>query len=139
MLNRYKLFLYTAVLLLTLTASCDYLPQPPKKAPRGHKHYEKWYQERWCRQEGGEVEVRLHDGTRVDCLTDTYAVEFDFASKWAESVGQSLYYSRVTGRKPGIVLIMERPVRERRYLARLKKAVKGLDITVWTVGPEDLK
>ena len=48
---KYELFFYTAVLLLALTASCDYLPQPSKKAPRGHRHYENRHQGRWYRQE----------------------------------------------------------------------------------------
>lgn len=69
-----------------------------------HKMPEKWYQQQFC---GGAQEVRLSDGTRVDCLTDEYAVEFDFAPKWAEAVGQSLYYAQKTKKKPGIVLIVE--------------------------------
>ncbi|MFH1027609.1 MAG: hypothetical protein V1791_06370 [Pseudomonadota bacterium] len=35
-----------------------------------------------------------------------YAVEVEYAHKWAEAIGQSLYYSRMTGKKPGVVLIM---------------------------------
>ena len=38
-----------------------------------------------------------------------YAVEFDFAEKWAEAVGQALYYALKTGKKPAVVLIMEDP------------------------------
>lgn len=69
-----------------------------------HKMPEKWYQQQFC---GGAQEVRLSDGTRVDCLTDEYAVEFDFAPKWAEAIGQSLYYAHKTQKKPAIVLIIE--------------------------------
>jgi hypothetical protein len=39
---------------------------------------EKWYQERWCREHGGQVEVVLPDQTRRDCVTETHAIEFDF-------------------------------------------------------------
>lgn len=53
------------------------------------------------------MEYKLEDNTRVDCLTPDYAVEFDFASKWAESIGQSLYYAQKTKRKPAVVLIMQ--------------------------------
>ena len=42
------------------------------------EHPEKWYKERWCREQGGQVEVVLPDKTRCDCVTDTHAVEFDF-------------------------------------------------------------
>lgn len=57
---------------------------------------------------GGEQEVRLWDGSRVDIATDSVAWEVDWADKslkWAEAVGQSLYYAAVTGKKPGIILI----------------------------------
>jgi len=42
------------------------------------EHPEKWYQERWCREQGGQVEVILPGKTRCDCVTDTHAIEFDF-------------------------------------------------------------
>jgi hypothetical protein len=42
------------------------------------EHPEKWYQEKWCEANKGQVEVVLPNGTRCDCLTDTHAIEFDF-------------------------------------------------------------
>ena len=80
-----------------------------------HLHKEKDYQEVWCKQAGGITEYVLDDGARVDCLTDEYAIEFDFASKWAEAVGQSLYYALKTEKEPGIVLILEKET-DRRFL-----------------------
>ena len=68
------------------------------------EHPEKWYQERWGREQGGEVEVVMPDGSRCDCVTDTHAIEFDFGSGWAESIGQGLHYSAMTKKKAGIVL-----------------------------------
>ena len=53
----------------------------------------------------GVVEHRLPDKTRVDCLTKDRAIEYDFARKWAEAIGQSLHYAQMTGKKAGIVLI----------------------------------
>jgi len=84
-------------------------------AAAGHIYKERDYQEVWCKQAGGITEYVLDDGARVDCLTDDYAIEFDFAPKWAEAVGQSLYYALKTGRKPGIVLILEKK-EDRRFL-----------------------
>lgn len=103
-------------------------------------HLERFYQEFWCGTEGGKVEVALFDRTRVDCLTDAYAVEVDFARKWAEAIGQALYYGAVTGRKPGILLIIERTA-EARYLKRLYLAIEEshLPIRVWLIRPEDIK
>lgn len=97
----------------------------------GHLRKEKAYQREWCDRAGGVKEYRLDDGTRIDCLTDEYAIEFDFAEKWAESVGQSLYYAERTGRKPGVVLIMEYEGDER-FLTRLNALAVRYNIKVWT-------
>lgn len=102
-------------------------------------HLEKYYQIKWCEMKGGATEVRLNDGTRVDCLTAEYAIEFDFGSKWAESIGQALHYSQETGRKGGIVLILENE-KDYKYWERLNKIIErgGLDIKTWIMRPDDL-
>ena len=69
-----------------------------------HKMLERDYVAQHC---AGQTEFILPDHTRIDCLTDEYAIEFDFASKWAEALGQSLHYARMTGRAPAIYLILE--------------------------------
>ena len=61
------------------------------------------------------MEVVLQDKARVDCVTNTHAIEFDFAPKWAESIGQALYYGEVLKKKPGIVLIVENPEKSEKY------------------------
>jgi hypothetical protein len=83
------------------------------------------------------MEVVLDDGSRYDCLTDTHAVEFDFAPKWAEAIGQALNYAAQTGKRPGIVLILEREG-DARYLDRIHTVDRafGLGITVWTLDRE---
>ena len=95
---------------------------------------EKAYQNDWCIQQQGQPEVRLPDGTRADCITATHAIEFDFGKKWAESIGQSLYYSLQTGKNAGIVLILEKPS-DRKYWIRLNSIIehKKLDIKTWKV------
>jgi len=65
-----------------------------------------------------ETEVRQWDGTRVDMVTDEYAIEVDWPRKWAEAIGQSLYYAEVTGKKPGIILLVKDMDSERRYVYR---------------------
>lgn len=80
-----------------------------------HEQPEKYYQELWCNANKGQLEVVLKDSTRIDCLTDKYAIEFDFSRKWAEAIGQSLHYSYMTGKKAGIVLILESPMEEKYY------------------------
>lgn len=69
-----------------------------------HKCPEREYVSQYC---PGSTEVILPDRTRIDCLTDEYAIEFDFAPKWAEAVGQSLHYAYMTGRVAAIYLILE--------------------------------
>lgn len=98
-----------------------------------HLHTEKEYQECWCNAHNGVMEYQLKDYCRVDCLTDTHAIEFDFSKKWAESIGQSLYYAHSTGKKAGIVLIMENPEREQVYLNRVKTMGKKYGIDVWVM------
>jgi hypothetical protein len=94
---------------------------------------ERDYQLAWCAEHGGEVEHVLEDRTRVDCLTATHAIEFDFATKWAEAIGQSMHYSRLTHRRAGIVLIVGPG--DERYVERVRADVAGLclPIDVWTV------
>lgn len=103
----------------------------------GKIHSERDYQMRWCEAAGGAVEVVLPDRTRVDCLTLTHAVEVDFAPKWAEAIGQALYYSFATGKRPGILLIMEGRD-DGRFLDRLMAVTDAVGITVWVTTQEDL-
>ncbi len=99
------------------------------------EHPEKWYQERWCRDNGGQVQVVLPDKTRCDCVTETHAIEFDFANNWAEAVGQSAYYAIQTQQKAGIVLILEN-VKDRICWIRLNATIEhfNLPIDAWRVG-----
>ena len=86
-----------------------------------HKHSESSYQHAWCSAHNGVEEYENEDFTRVDCLTKTNAVEFDFANKWAESIGQALHYQYMTGKKAKVVLILEEPKKEMVYFNRVKK------------------
>ena len=57
-----------------------------------HAKDKKHWQRVYC--VGMELEHRLSDGARVDCLNGTYAIEVDYVDHWAESVGQALYLCR---------------------------------------------
>ncbi len=95
------------------------------------KEPESFYRDVWCLMHNGEAEVVLDDMTRVDCLTDEYAVEADFARKWAESIGQSLYYADMTDRKPAVLLIVEPG--DSRFVARFHNAAKELGIRLYLI------
>ena len=107
-------------LLLLSCASC------PKK------YHEKHYQSLLCSELDGEMEYVLEDKTRIDCLTDKYAIEVDFAKKWAESIGQSLYYANMSGKKPAIGLIMDEE-KDQRYLKRLQLIATEYNIRVFII------
>lgn len=102
-----------------------------------HIYKEAEYQAYWCNSHNSVMEYQLDDKTRVDCLTKRYAVEVDFASKWAECIGQSLYYGISTKRKPAALLIIENE-KDIRYLKRLKKVAKKHRIKIFTITPQDL-
>lgn len=92
---------------------------------------EKDYQKEWCTQAGGVTEFVLDDKTRVDCLTDKYAIEFDYGHKWAEAIGQSVYYAIKTDRLPGVVLIVG--PNDEKYVKRLRAVAEKTWIKVWTM------
>lgn len=89
-----------------------------------HDHNEESYQQAWCKAHNGIMEYENEDFTRVDCLTKTHAVEFDFANKWHESIGQALHYGVMTNKKPMVVLILDEPETQMVYYKRVKKIGK---------------
>ena len=78
------------------------------------------------------MEYRLADHTRVDCQTSTYSFEVDFGHKAFEAVGQALYYSMMTGKKAGIVLIQETKA-DNRYIGRIKKLAQKYHISIFII------
>jgi len=95
------------------------------------KHNERYYQTKFCNKLNGKMEVRLKDKTRIDCLTDKYAIEVDFAKKWAEGIGQSLYYGYMSGRQPAVALICGK--NDERFLKRLEKVAKKENIKIFII------
>lgn len=104
-----------------------------------HIFSEKEYQKKWCNSQFDcKMEYKLFDNTRIDCLTPTHAIEFEFANKWAEAIGQSLYYAEVSNRKAGIVLIMEDKEKEQKYLKRLQIVAHKHKIDIWIISPQSM-
>ncbi len=127
-----KTKLLTFCIALFLVLSCA-TPNIETGQAAQKKHPERWYQEKWCAANNGRVEVVLPDRTRVDCLTDEYAIEFDFARKFFEGISQALYYGMMTGKRPGLVLIVG--PRGQKYLDRLNAVINyyKLPIRVWVM------
>lgn len=125
-MNKRLSFVFTLLLLLLYLFFENDLTL--NQEPEETKKDEKYYQTKICTEFGGEMEHVLFDRTRVDCLTDKYAIEVDFAKKWAEGIGQSLYYADVTGKKPAIVLIVG--AGDEKYLKRVQRVADKFDIKI---------
>jgi len=79
-----------------------------------------------------QAQYLLDDKTRVDIVTNEYAIEIDYAIDFYEAIGQSLFYAEKTGLKPGILLILKEE-KDIRYLKRLLLVAEKYKITVWTL------
>ena len=99
---------------------------------------EAWHATQAQAVHGGELDVRLEDGTQADLVTDTHAIEIDHSENWAEAIGQSLHYARMTGKKAGIILIMHEPTAPK-HLKRLRAVIAHyrLPIDVFTTEKGD--
>lgn len=94
------------------------------------KQVEKYYQDLFAEVVKGQKEIVLKDDSRVDIVTDTFAIEVDFADKWAESIGQSHHYGLLLNKKSGILLVVNGKLDDR-YVQRLMPDAIQLGITVW--------
>lgn len=94
---------------------------------------EKDYQKIFAQDINGNTEYRLEDASRVDIITDEYAIEVDWAKKWSEAIGQSLYYAKQTNKRAGIVLIIKDYENEEKYIKRLMSVACNYGITVWLI------
>jgi hypothetical protein len=106
---------------------------PLSAAAEAHLPSERWYTERWCALQGGEMWVRMVDGGRCDCVTPTHAVEVAVAAEWADAIGWALRSALNTGKRAGIALI-EEGAADAVYRRRLDAVIDrfGLPISVWS-------
>jgi len=98
-----------------------------------HIHNEKYYQ-RYANEAffGGSIEEKIK-GARIDIVTDDFAIEVDFARKQYEAIGQSLYYSMISKKRPAIILITENHRRDLKHILRCKTVCKKYDIKLWII------
>ena len=87
------------------------------------------YQEIAAKKYSGQTEVVLRDGTRCDIVTETHAIEVDFADKWAEAIGQSLNYSFQLNKKAGILLILESS-KDEKHLIRVQGIIEHYKLPI---------
>jgi len=124
-------------MILALISGCQ---KSQYEHPTGPPGKEKSYQNAWCPEHNGRMEVIFPDKTRCDCLTQDNAIEFDFAKKWYEALGQALYYGLQSGKRPGVVLIMEKPS-DRKYWIRLNTTIQyyNLPVDTWMMEGQAIK
>ncbi len=128
--NRVIHFVWTFLLMITCIyyMGLNYVPQKwYETQTMMPKQVESYYINQWCTSDFGRKEAVLWDMTRVDCLAKDYVVEFDFAKKWAESVGQAMYYAKMTGKKPAVVLILTSPT-DYRFVKRIERLESGIKV-----------
>ena len=132
LVSKNRILHFVVVFLLMLTGvyyiGLNYVPQKwYETQTMMPNQVESYYVNQWCTSDFGRKEAILWDMTRVDCLTKDYAIEFDFGKKWAESVGQALYYSKMTGKAPAVVLILTSPT-DYRYAKRIERLDNGIKL-----------
>jgi hypothetical protein len=116
----------TAVCLILITFS--------QSAPTEREHCA-----RLAPKYGAQTEVRLDDGTFCDLVNDEYAIEVDYPRKWAESIGQSLHYAELLGKKPAIILLLSNPEKEWQFLVRAARLAGKYNIRLYVevIPPRD--
>lgn len=78
-----------------------------------------------------DAEVVLSDGSRADLISERYAIEVEWSKKWKESIGQCELYSILTGKEPGVILLVKDPAAEAKHIERCHKVCDKLKIKLW--------
>lgn len=93
---------------------------------------EKYFQKIAAKELNGTIEYVLFDKSRVDIVTFEYAIEVDYCYKWSESIGQSIYYSLITKKKPAIIMIYK-GFNDYVYIKRVTKVCQYLGIRLYMI------
>jgi hypothetical protein len=118
------------LLLLTVFV----LAMAPSVVSAEHQHAKRWYQERWCAKNFGMEQAQV--SKIYDCVTQDHVIEFDYAEQWYEAIGESLYYAMQTGKRAGIVLILEEES-DLRHWVKLTETIRHYDLPIdaWRTSP----
>jgi hypothetical protein len=113
-----KILLLLFVLLLFGASTC----------PNRKIHFKKVFSE----SINGKLNVPLDYKNTVDIATDTFAIDVEFAPKWATSIGHSLYAATKLNKKAAILLITYKDY-DTNYVNILMPIANKYDITIWTI------
>ena len=85
----------------------------------------------------GKQNVPLDDYKNiVDIVSDTFAIDVEFAPRWAMSIGHSLYGATKLNKKPAILLITYKGY-DGKYIDILMPIANKYNITVWVMNYSD--
>lgn len=87
----------------------------------------------------GDVEHIFENRSRADCIEGLYAIEYDWSYKWAECIGQSLEYGRMSGLRASCALIIRSPA-DMNYVDKISMVIHhyGLPITIFLIDSKTL-
>lgn len=90
---------------------------------------------------GMKMEVSLSNFGRADCVSNTHAVEVEWADKFKQGVGQALTYATSTSLVPGLILICRRTESSclnASLTAQETFSAFGIETTIWECGKESV-
>ena len=92
---------------------------------------EAYYSEKFCNEKDLSSNGEEITSSYPDCLTDTHVFEFDWAEgmKVYEAIGQSLYYSSVSGKKPGILLLIRKENSEK-HIEKVRRVIEAFELDI---------
>ena len=81
-------------------------------------------------------DTRIWDRTRPDMSGPAHVYEVDWSSKWKEGVGQACFYSGLTGKRGGLLLLFPDGInsekeRLRGYRATVAARSAKIDLIFW--------
>lgn len=104
--------------------------------------FEKDYRDALCQE--FEREKRLAPHSIADCVSETHAIEVEWADNWKEGVGQALAYAMVSSLIPGVILVCKDGLSDE-YCLDASLTVQetfstfGIEATVWECAARDRK
>jgi len=101
---------------------------PADERPRGEREWQEFIRDKY----EAVTEVSLFDGSRIDMVNSQLCIEIDWADKnlkWAEGVGQALWYASNKEQEPGLLLLVTDSIRannsDSRALAAKRRRIKS--------------
>lgn len=119
------------LVMMVISSSLKSCVHVPPSDIAGGVHNEVEQTRRLAAKYSAKTEVMLEDRTRCDLVNNEYAIEVEYPKKWAESIGQSLYYALQLHRKPAVLYLISDAEKEQRYLRRANLVAAQYGIQVY--------